>query len=732
MNIFRRFAAIADTYNRRTGAWGSIPFFLLTIAAIFFVPEIGVGSKLSAYEPDSAEYLELRSLLGNPTVEDSSLVIFFPEDLFSPDSEQRLKELSINIKEAPGVNDVFSPVDLSGESTSPGWLKRSLEGDNLARQIFLSPDGRSISIYVHYDDYRLTIPAVEELVNRMDDAVFFDQNYYGSYIQSRIVGQLLRWLALATAVILGVHYWFIRSLRHSLALLITAVMPAMWTLALIAVFVPVATLELILVPLEVFILATSFGVHLYQHKREINAQKSDGVFNVQLVVSLAAGTTLAGVLSLSWSVFAEIRTITFWLAAGIGLALFASIFVLPSLLSLFTRKPNPPHPGLERFIDSASRRGRAAIVSALVVFSVFISQIPMVMGYFGYDDAFGRISPLFSEISVYRNSYSNRSELELLIDSGREYGLVDPAALIAVKELTESLDSLPEVTATISYADVVDWYLRSDGAEPGSPAFEYSDVIIGESLELSKSSRAGILLDSLIDRSYQKARVRIFYVSADGSRRSMLVLNNLVEHIKGEFAAEFEIASGMTLRPSGWGYLRSRSYDYQIEDQIRGILLYLAIISPLLLISLRSLRLWLISLVPVIFALTLFFGAMGLLGIPNKSMMYLMSAIVMGVSIDDSLVLMLAVKYGAGPPSNRIPNTLRLFGPSIVQTTVLLCAGLGVLFFTEYRYLAEASFLTIFALIGATLVTIAVLPVLLQQWLTSKEKSENPGPKESS
>jgi predicted RND superfamily exporter protein len=152
-------------------------------------------------------------------------------------------------------------------------------------------------------------------------------------------------------------------------------------------------------------------------------------------------------------------------------------------------------------------------------------------------------------------------------------------------------------------------------------------------------------------------------------------------------ASEFPtIAGGMTM--TGKLYLFANMIDRFTYSLIVSLTLALSVVTLLIGLFFRSVKLALVSLVPNVLPLVLPLGALGLVGIPLDGPAVLVVAVALGVCVDDTIHFF-SKFYDARKSGSSLEHALRSafrqVGSALTATTTILVAGFGVLILSDFR-----------------------------------------------
>ncbi|MBW2732652.1 MAG: MMPL family transporter [Deltaproteobacteria bacterium] len=140
------------------------------------------------------------------------------------------------------------------------------------------------------------------------------------------------------------------------------------------------------------------------------------------------------------------------------------------------------------------------------------------------------------------------------------------------------------------------------------------------------------------------------------------------------------------------------------------------LIGLLLILLFRSLSAGLIAMVPNLLPVITGLGLMGWLGISLDASTVMIATIALGVAVDDTVHFMQHYRrslHAESSPSQAIRETLRLKGPAIVWTSVVITGGFSVLITSKFLATRHFGLLICAAMVVALLGDLLLLPALL-------------------
>ena len=216
------------------------------------------------------------------------------------------------------------------------------------------------------------------------------------------------------------------------------------------------------------------------------------------------------------------------------------------------------------------------------------------------------------------------------------------------------------------------------------------------------------------------------HVAVDGSAIRISVRMNLIpsaqysgllSELDRQLAERFEGIARAHV--TGGAMLLERSNQYLLTTQRDSFLLALAVVSLLIALSTRELRLGLLSLVPNVLPVALVLGLMGWADIPVSVPIALIATIAIGIIVDDTIHFVHCLREELRPGvtlDDAIEATFQRAGRAILFTTLLLLGAFSVYAFAALKPLRYFGAIACLAFLAAFLADVALLPALLRLW----------------
>ncbi|MCL2180498.1 MAG: MMPL family transporter [Treponema sp.] len=199
-----------------------------------------------------------------------------------------------------------------------------------------------------------------------------------------------------------------------------------------------------------------------------------------------------------------------------------------------------------------------------------------------------------------------------------------------------------------------------------------------------------------------------------GSGDTYKVLKIINEYIEVNFPANVRVMIG------GGVTQEIAVTDLILNSQIISIMISIMMIFIIVAIANKSFVAGIISAVPLILAVLCNFTVMGLLGIRLNLGTALIASLTVCIGIDDAIHFLEFYKRefkngveGAVEATGALRRTFLACGKAICITAMSVGGGFAVLAFSKFKIIAEFGLLTALCMLSTTLVSLTIIPVLL-------------------
>ena len=431
-------------------------------------------------------------------------------------------------------------------------------------------------------------------------------------------------------------------------------------------------------------------------------------------VFLTSITTAIGFLSLNYSDSPPARILGNLVAVGVVWALIYSITLLPALLSLLPlrarRIPSEKSLFFDRFGAFVVKRRAILLSFVAILTAALITGIPRNeftdrwVHYFDERYRFRRDADF-----IFQN-LNSLNFLEYALKSGRDGGISDPEYLKKVEAFAEWHRKQPEVNHVQAFSDIMKRLNKNMHGDdpafykvPGDPKLAAQYLLLYE-----LSLPFGMDLNNRIDvaKSTTRMSVMVHNRSSRDQRRLDERAQAWLRANIPEFAAE---ASGITMI---FAHLSLRN----IHSMLRGTIIAMLLISFLLILVFRSVRLGLISLVPNFIPAAMTFGLWGYLVGQVGFAGSVMTAIAFGIIVDDTIHFMsryLKARRMGLPAPQAVRAAFRIVGQALWTTTAVLSLSFLVFASSGYEGSRTLGLMVSITIAFALMTDFLLLPTLL-------------------
>ncbi len=440
-------------------------------------------------------------------------------------------------------------------------------------------------------------------------------------------------------------------------------------------------------------------------------------------VFLTSITTVIGFLSLNFSDAPPFRDMGNVSAVGVMIAFFLAVSFLPAMMSLLPVKRHHYHSGFKmRVLADFVARHDHKILLFMSIFTVFlVSFIPRIelndefVKYFSKDIEFRRHTDFVAEnlTGIYM--------IEFSMDSGENQGINNPAYLHKLEEFSNWLRQQPYVVHVSSITDILKKLNKNLHNDEDSyyRIPEQRELAAQYLLLYEMSLPFGLDLNDRIDVAKRATRLTVVLENVDS-----ITLRDLAA--RAEQWLKDHAPAAMQVQAVSTALMFAHIAERNIISMLSGIFIALLLISLILLMALKSIRIGLISLIPNLIPVLMAFGLWGILvghiGLASS----VVAAVTMGIVVDDTVHFLsqylYARKHLLQSTREAIEYAFDRVGSALTTTSIVLVAGFATLSFSSFELNYSMGVLTAITLVFALMTDFLLLPALLLVYDKRKQK----------
>lgn len=532
------------------------------------------------------------------------------------------------------------------------------------------------------------------------------------------------------------------------------------TLALLEI--PLTMMSNIL-PAFLFCVGIGHSVHLVSVYRDLRGEKNvpSGTAAEELVTEALATTgvpifftsvtTMVGLLSFGFASIQAIQEMGYAGAYAVGIAFLASVTILPALLSFHRRgsmgiRKQRHRDFIDRFLDfcraasgvlddngrgeepsvGRTRRRRMLVINSVLAITMVWSATQLRVWH-------NPLSWIPEEESIRRafdamdKHVGGTANVQLLIrgkqGDGLGTGMRDLDTLQALEQIETDIKAYEHpiegniMGTSVSVLDVVkesnralnsgtdrDYVLPKDDRGVADMLFMFENAGPQEIAQLASR-----------DLNTSQMTVQIRWLEASQFRQ-------LTPYIDRSIAKH--VPEGVEIKPTGAVYTLVSTIGNLIWDLLSSFGIAFVVITLLMMVLLKGLKIGLIAMVPNLMPVVVIMGVMHLSGIPIDMNNILIASISIGLAVDDTIHLLHHFRVNhlaTGNVEESIRRAMAHSGRAMVSTTLILMLGFFVYMGAEMANIQRFGLLIGLTALFALLIDLFFAPALLRTFYRRQE-----------
>jgi predicted RND superfamily exporter protein len=716
---------------------------------------------LPSDDPDYVGYMDFKKKFG----EDGNVMVmgFSSPDLFQPQLFNDWSKLNTEIKSIQGIKDVLSLTSLLNvyrndslnkfdfRPISPGSDYSKAQLDSIKELIYSLPfyeglvfnkETGATLMAITFNNKDLNsahrLEMVRDIVTATD--AFSEKNnikmhysgmpYIRSHVMEKVSGEMGLFMALAVLVTAVILWLFFRSFSSVIVSLIVAAVGVVWSLGVMQLFgYRITILSGLIPPLIIVIgipncvfLINKYHYEFVRHKNKIKALSST-ISLMGGTLFLANVTTAIGFGVLYYTNSPLLVEFGIVSAIGVMLTFVVSMIIAPIFLNYIAVPKQKHTTHLEaKFINKIlakvdhwvhhKRKEIYIVISIISLIGIWGMTKMNVLGY--VVDDLPKKDPVYEDLGFFEKNFKGVLPFEIVIDTKKPEGVFSDNAIILYKinKLQKTFAEYPEFSEPLSVAEGVKFsyqayrggnpkYYKVPGASDLKTLSEYTGTLTGQQNKLK----------FFIDSTKQFTRIS-FQMADVGSVRIKELVNELKPKIDSIFPPE-EFRVELT----GHSLVFLKSNDYLLKNLYESLAIEIILETLVGLALFRSLRIIVLSKIPVLIPLIITAGVMGFLAINFKPTTILIFSIAFGISSDGTIYFLTKyrqeLKVQGRSVAQAISVTIRETGLSMIYTAIILFCGFAIFAASSFGGTVALGILVSLTLLVAMCTNLIMLPAIL-------------------
>lgn len=508
------------------------------------------------------------------------------------------------------------------------------------------------------------------------------------------------------------------------------------TMSLMAIFGTPMQVSTSILP--AFLLAVCVGdsVHLltifYRHydegEEKIHAL-AKSMEHTGLAILFTSVTTAAGLISFATSELTMVAALGIYSALGSLVAFLLTITILPCLIALCPIKrralQQEKNKGMNRFLAWSAwfsvRYAKVIVLAGLVLLAGSIA-IASQLKFSHYPLAWlPQDNPFTASLRKYEERMGSTTSIEVLLDTGKDRGILNPAFLRAMDEVQKEVVNWDtehyQIAKAISITNIIKETNRalhdndeSHYAIPDDPKLISQELFMVEMDEPDD-------LYNVVDQDYRVARMTITSTWFDGVHMPPL-LEKLEARLNTAMAPH-----DVTFSFTGLAPIMGVTFSKMLISAAESYGIAAISITLMMVLLIGSVKLGLLSMIPSLLPILIVLAIIQLLGIPLDMLTMLIGSIAIGLTVDDNIHFMHGFRrlyLKTGDPVYAVERTMMSTGRAMLITSIVLSLGFLVYIQASMTVMVGFGVITagciVLALIASYLVGPALMVLTNKTW----------------
>ena len=733
-----------------------ITLFTLALVTVIFGSflkdlrlEFSIEQLFTQDDPRVERFLQFRDEFSG--VDNILFLIYESNNPFSKENLDKNRQLIESLETIDGVESVTSLTNLELFTEGGDYLlqpvyeripydtdsllmaKKTIMQSELVRNYIISADGKMASIMIEIDSDYNDYDGRKRILSEIDQfQMVVDWKWHQAglpVIRTRYVQYMIqdniRFLfpvALVISILLALLF---RSFAGVLLPLIVIGLTIIWTVGLMAKMGIDINIISYMIPTLLMIISVSDSVHFmvkyfqalheFGHRREALFQTIKKIGTALMFTSV---TTAVGFGALSFVNIKIVSEFGIFTAIGVFFAFIISILFLPSMFMLMKQTADDKlinyNVGVRvKVVQKISTLVRA-YPKHIIISWCFIACI----GTWGavkinpHSKLLEDLRPgnkLLDDMKVAENRMGAILPVEIILEimnDGPYEDIQDVEVMQFLDRVGAFMSSIPEIGKVMS----VTQYIKEihQAMNDGDPAFYQvpnSRNLISQYMLLYESE-----FETFFNLDYTKLRIAAQIKDID-SRRSA----EIEEEINNFIMAN--APSGVKAEVTGTAFIALRTNNYLVRNLAGSFFIAFIVVTLLMAILFRSVKMALISVVPNIIPMMMMAAVMGFFQVSLRPSTAMTFAIAFGIAVDDTLHYLTRYRMELSDRHYQKANdaTMMSTGVAMMSTTAILVSGFMVLTLSEFTFSIQFGILSSITILSALIGDLTFLPALLSQ-----------------
>ncbi len=720
--------------------------FVLTVFLGFYIKDLRINSDIISSLPNDDPHAALFKKIGEQFGGNNmGIIILEADDIFNTSVLQNIVEITDTLKEVEGINavtsltniidikgsdfgieigDLIDEYDLPDTPEELKVLRNRVMSKEMYRGTIISDDGTATLIIFTLNDEadpQTVARTVKGKVLAMDLPVkiyFTGSPMLVTYISDLMTSDLIKLLPIAFLLIAFILMLSFRSVRGVVLPLLTAIIAIVWTLGIMGLAGYEMSMISNNIPIILLAVGSAYTIHVLnrinQYKEKDRKKAVIKALSFIIIpVILAALTTMIGFVSFIFGAYLTmIKDFGIFTALGTFFTLLLSIFFVPAVIVAFSITSKKKGKITERSKHSIlSKNILIPLHSLLFKHPKYVLTVWSILILLSVGGIF-KIERSVDIKEYFKKGNPTRMAEEIML---KKFGGTKPVFVLFRGDMQS-----PEVLKMMIKTEI---YMKESpdikNTQSVANLIEEINDVLGNGLKIPDDRVMIEQLWFLLDGNDYMQR----FVSDDLDEgiilSTFLSPDNKSKKAFGEYMDKFikeNSTDDCQIAITGMPFIDVTMDRSLVKSQFGSLTIAVIFVIIIVGLILRSFSSGIYAIIPIVIAITILFGFMGIAGISLNIGTVLVASVALGIGIDYSIHIISHFNHIFEQSNNlekALEGSIIVSGKAILINAISVSAGFLVLLFSQMVPLQYFGLLIAFSMLGSSLGALTLLPVIL-------------------
>ncbi len=601
-------------------------------------------------------------------------------------------------------------------------LRSNIAGNEMYKGSIVSEDESSCLVIFTLEDKADVNAVAREVLDKTEALRLPEKLYYiGSpmlitYIAALMKNDLVTLLPIAFLLIALILFVSFRSIKGVILPLLSAIIAIVWTLGAMSFMGYSMSMISNNIPIILLAIGSAYTIHVVNRVNQLSKSGDKEIVRsalnyVMLPVILAAITTVIGFVSFVFGAYLEmIVDFGIFTALGTFIACLMAVLFVPAILSMTPSKAKKQLAGSDesKFIEKRIllplkemlfKRPKMILIIWLLAIGVSLTGIMSIERSVDIQEYFKKGNPTREAERIMVEKFGGTKPVFVHFKGNMQ----DPEVLNTMMKTSAYMEQSEDIYTSMSVAKLISELNLAITGNREVP----EDMAMVEQLWFLLDGNE--VMQRFVSEDLTEGIIISKFKSPDN--KAKIIFSKYMDDFIKENSRE-----DCQIQITGMPFVDITMDRSLINSQLGSISIAIIFVIIIVGLILRSLINGLYASIPIIAAIIILFGVMGLTGISLNIATVLVASVALGIGIDYSIHIIShfnEIYKKTGQLEKSIKDTLLISGNAIIINVVSVSAGFLVLVFSEMVPLQYFGILIAISMVSSSLGAMTLLPAIL-------------------